>query len=298
MDTADGVGRALDGLARRELVLVTGKGGVGKTSVSAVLGAALRRRGRRVLLLEIDPRENLHQMLGVPPSGGEPVEAGRGLWLQNLPPRGVMDAIVREQVRIDAFVRRILASPVYHHFVEGAPGLEEVAVLGHAWRVVRGRAGRGSPRVDTVVLDAPATGHGVSLLAAPGVVARMIRQGPFARMADELEQLVGDSERSAVVAVTTAEEMPVQETLELVASLDERLGRRPDLVVANQIYPAVPDAEGDAVEELWRQRRAENERELARLAAASPGPVALLPLLPMERGPELVEAMRSRLEGV
>ncbi len=290
------MGSALDGLARCELVVVTGKGGVGKTSISAVLGEVLRRRGRRVLLLEVDPRENLHEMLGVPPSGGEFVGVGDGLWLQNLPPRGVMDEIVREQVRIEAFARRILASPVYHHFVEGAPGLEEVATLGHAWRIVRGRAGRRAPRVDTVVLDAPATGHGVSLMAAPAVAAEMIGQGPFARMAEELGELIADGERSAVVAVTTAEEMPVQETLELIGSLDERLGRRPDLVVANQVYPANPGRGGDAVDELWRQRREENERELARLAAAWAGPMVEVPLLPMPRGPALVEALRTRLE--
>jgi anion-transporting ArsA/GET3 family ATPase len=77
----------LEPLLRRRLVVVTGKGGVGKTVVSTAIGKVLAARGRRTLVVEVDPRENVHQMLGVPPSGGEIVAAGSGLWVQNLKPQ-------------------------------------------------------------------------------------------------------------------------------------------------------------------------------------------------------------------
>ncbi|HEX5761172.1 MAG TPA: ArsA-related P-loop ATPase, partial [Thermoanaerobaculia bacterium] len=253
-------------LQRRELLVVTGKGGVGKTTVAATLGRSLAAAGRRTLVLEVDPRENLHQMVGLPPSGGEIVAAAPRLWVQNLKPVEVLDAIVREQLKVELLVRRVLDSPIYQHFAPGAPGLKEMAILGHALRLLRGQ-GEGAPALDTVVLDAPASGHGVLLLLAPLLVAEVIRSGPFGRMAEELRRLVASPERCGVVVVTQAEEMPVEEALELGAALDERLGRGADLLAVNGLYPPLPAGEeqggGDALGDLWRRRRAVNDRQLA-----------------------------------
>jgi anion-transporting ArsA/GET3 family ATPase len=282
----------LERLSRRQLVVVTGKGGVGKTVVSALLGRALAGAGRRTLVVEVDPRENLHQMFGLPPSGGEVVAAGPRLWVQNLKARQVLDAVVRDQLKLELIARRVLDSPVYQHFAAGAPGLKEMAVLAHALRLLRGLGEPGAPELDAVVLDAPATGHGLALLAAPRLVAEVIREGPFGRMAGELAALVDDSERSAVVVVTQAEEMPVEEALELKTALHDRLGRTPEALVVNGLYPPLAEeAEDDPLIALWRQRRQLNERELARLAADWDGPRVELPLLALDRGPALVEAL-------
>jgi len=284
----------LERLASRKLLVVTGKGGVGKTSVTAVLGRLLATSRRRVLVFEVDPRENLHQMLGIPPSGGEVTEAGRGLFLQNLKPRQVLDSIVRERLKLEALARRVLESPVYRHFSEGAPGLKEVGILGHALRLLRGIGRRGKP-MDLVILDAPATGHGVSLLTAPRLLSEVIEKGPFGDMGRELSEFVSDPGQVAVVVVTGAEEMPVDEALELRQSLRERFGREPELLVVNGLYPPYP-AEGESPQEdegmrLWRRRRRLNEKELARLVASWDGPRVELPKLPMDRGPELVNAL-------
>ena len=276
-------------------MVVTGKGGVGKSAVAATLGTLLARAGRRVLVLEVDPRENVHQMLGVSPSGGEIVEAAAGLYLQNLQARQVVDQLVRERVRIDLVVRRILASPLYHNFVEGAPGLEESAILGHCLLLAEGRSA-GAPPLDVVVLDAPATGHGVSLLAAPTLVSDAIAAGPVAELTGQVAELIADTERSAVVVVTLAEEMPVTEALELRAELAARLDRTPELLVVNQLLPAGPPrrraGEGKPTS-LWRRRRRLQEEEMARLDAAWPGARWQLPLLPIDRGPELIEALAA-----
>lgn len=285
-------------LRDRRLLVVTGKGGVGKTAVSAVLSAALAGAGRRVLLLEVDPRESAHQLLDVPPSAGEIVHVSPGLHLQNLSPRRVMDEVVRERLRLEVLVRRVLASPVYEHFAGGAPGLKEVALLGHAWRVLHGRAAAGTPRVDTVVLDAPATGHGVSLLRAPALVAEVIRSGPFARMAGDISGLVGDRAGCGVAVVTTLHEMPVQEALELLETLPGLLQRPLDVVVANAVLPPLAEGadESDPAAEAWQRLHAAQQRELERLRRGWGGPLVSLPLLPVQPGPPLVEALRRRFE--
>jgi hypothetical protein len=299
----------LDSLARKGFVVVTGKGGVGKSTVSAVLARRMAATGRRVLVVEVDPRENLHQLLGAPPSGGEIADVGGGLSLQHLKPRSVVDRVIEERVRIGAVVRRVQASAVYEHFVDGAPGLKELAILEHARRQLD------EGRFETVILDAPATGHGVSMLRAPLLVSAVVEGGPFGRIAAGIAELVRDPGRSAVAVVTQAEEMPVQEALELRRMMAEELDRRPDLLVVNGLYPPLPDErrrpgkgagggppgaaagepEGvpDALVDLWRRRRAVNLRELARLEAEWPRGTAWieLPLLPVARGPELVAAL-------
>ncbi len=290
----------LEPLTRRQLIVVTGKGGVGKTTISALLGRVLSQAGRRTLVVEVDPRENVHQMFAVPPSGGSIETAGSRLWVQNLKPRQVLDEIVRERLKIEMLTRRVLDSSIYQHFSTGAPGLKEVAILGHAWRLLNGLGAPGSPVIDTVVLDAPATGHGISLLAAPLLVADVIRRGPFAEMAANLAALVADPVRCGIVVVTQAEEMPVQEALELRQSLQEKINRDPEMLFVNGLYPPAPPVSesvpDDELVSLWRKRRKLNEEEMVRLTAEWKGPRADLPLLAMDRGPTLIRTLHACLE--
>jgi len=288
----------LEQLARRQFLVVTGKGGVGKTLVTALLGRLLSQAGRRVLLLEVDPRANLHELTGTPPSAGDIVQVGAGQYLQNLRPRYVMEQVVRDHLRVDMLVRRVVASPVFQHFVDAAPGLKEMSILGHAWRILHGMGHEAKLKIETVVLDAPATGHGLSLLTAPLVVSDVINEGPFAEMAGNLATFIGDPKQTGVVTVTLAEEMPVQEALELRAALEARVKRSPELLVVNGLYPRVPESRRRAVaahDDLWQRRRAINERELARMAAEWRGARVQLPLMPVNRGPELVDALAPRL---
>jgi len=293
--------KLLDALAERQLVVVTGKGGVGKTTLAAAIGRLLAAGGRKTLLLEIDPRESLHQLLGTDPSGGHILKAGERLAAQNLQPKDVMEGLVREKVPIRALARKIVASPVFQHFVEGAPGLKEMAVLGYALRMVEGAYRH---KADVVVLDAPATGHGASMLAAPLMLADAIGGGQLGDMAKDLAAFIADPTRCGVVLATLAEEMPVQEAIELVALLRERMGRPPELVIANALYPPFPReaaarGRGDQVDvlSLWRERRRVNERELKRLQGSWKGPLAELPLVPLERGPALLAALEVELGG-
>ncbi len=293
----------LEALASRQLLVVTGKGGVGKTVVAAALGSLLADLGRRVLLVELDPRENLHQVFDVPPSGGEVVRITPRLSLQNLQPRYVIEDLVRQHLHVELITRRVMASPIFEHFVEGAPGLKELAILSEAERVVKakGRGRSAHAPFDVVVLDAPATGHGVSLLAAPHLVAEVIERGPIGAEAHELSAFVADPRRTGIVVVTLAEEMPAQETLELREALEEQVGRTPELLVINALYPPFPDVEAETsatdafLLDLWRTRREVNEREVRHLGNAWHGPRFELRMLPADRGPRLLAGLRQQL---
>lgn len=293
-------------LTTKRLVVVTGKGGVGKSTLSAVLGLLLAGQGKRVLVLEIDPRENVHRLFGLPPSGGEIVAAGSRLWLQNLKPRQVLDDIIRERVSMGPIARRVLESPVYQQLAAGMPGLRELAVLRYAFRATDPSVQeRAREAFDLVVLDSPATGHGLALLRAPRLTADVIEAGPIGREAEALAALVEDPARTAVVLVTLAEEMPVDEVLELADALERERGRGPDGLFVNGLYPPFPKRLGSVGEEptlrLWRERRAMQERELARLAARWHRPRIDLPLLRLPSGAELlrglVQAIAVAVEG-
>jgi hypothetical protein len=208
-----------------------------------------------------------------------------------------------------------------------------MAVLGYALRTVEGEY---KHKADVVVLDAPATGHGASMLAAPLLLSDLVGGGQIGDMARSLAEFVADPERCGVVLATLAEEMPVQELVELVALLRERMGRPPELVVVNGLYPKFPAgrAGGPAdrrtggpseephlgpagrrpgrspespsarppfrvsvdILDLWRERRAVNERELQRLRTVWQGPLLEVPLLPLDRGPALLAAIEAVLE--
>ena len=264
------------------LVVVTGKGGVGKTVIAAATGRLLADAGHRVLILEADPRENLHHLFGAEPSGGEVVKIDRRLSIRNANPRSILDDVVRGALRIGALSRRVLASPVYQHFADSAPGLKEMMLLGHALEVTEGKT-------DTVVLDAPASGHGLTLLAAPLLVADVITTGPLGKMARRIAGLVADPKAAEISLVTLAEEMPVQETLETAEAVVRRLGRPVTRVIANAVWPPRP------TDPLWKTRRSHNERELKRLAKSWKGERREVPLIGSDFGPGLLAGVAAAL---
>jgi len=284
-------------LERLQLVIVTGKGGVGKSVVSAALGRLLATRGRTVLLFEVDPRENLHQLLDTQPSGGQIVKAIPNLYLQHIEPRELIDDLIREKLKVKLLVNKVLSSPVHRHFTEGAPGLKETAVFGRALRMVDGYGPRELRRPDAIVLDAPATGHGVSWLAAPQLVSDVIRSGPIGYMAELISAFLADPERTGVVVTTTAEEMPVEESKDLIGTLRRRFDRQPEVVIVNALYPELgaDDDPADAAVRLWRDRRSINEIQLDRLVESWAGPLAEVPLMPIDPGPALVGAIAREL---
>lgn len=206
----------LDDLLQRRLVILSGKGGVGKSVVGTALALAARARGKRILFIEVDAPLPASRYLGEAPVGSQETEVRPGLSMVNLVPAKVMDEYVREMVRVDLLARKVLGSPIYRRFFAAAPGLPELMVLGKIMVLEEERVGwPRRPKYDLIIVDAPATGHGLALLRVPLVASNAVPVGPVGHNARRILALLRDPRRTALAIVALPEEMAVVEALEL-----------------------------------------------------------------------------------
>jgi anion-transporting ArsA/GET3 family ATPase len=240
---------ALSALLSRRLLLVTGKGGTGKTSIAAALGVVAARAGMRTVVVELGTSDVLPELLGGPrgdparPSSREPAPVAERLFRFQLEPERALEEYLALQLHVRLFARAIVGNAGFHAFLDAAPGWRELITLGKLWHLVS-LEDAGRPRWPLLVVDAPATGHGLSLLSAPSVVIDAVRMGPLRRNTDRVQELVTDPTRTWVLPVTLPEELPVKETLELRARV-RALGVGLGPLIANGVEPGLglPDAE-------------------------------------------------------
>jgi anion-transporting ArsA/GET3 family ATPase len=227
---------------QRELLVVTGKGGVGKTTVASAIGLLASDRGLRTIVVEVGEQARLPALFGAPmPEAGVEVELQPGLWSLTIDPdRALLEWLQALGGRVSG---RVLASSnTFQYFAAAAPGAKELISMVKIWELTRGNRWRGRERgrrrgYDLVVLDAPATGHALGMLGSPSTFGRIARVGPIAGQAERLRGLLEDPARSSYFAVAQATEMAISETLELQERLRDRLGRELDAVVVNGILP-------------------------------------------------------------
>lgn len=235
----------LDSLLDRRIVIVTGKGGTGKTTVCAALALAAAKTGRRVLVAEVGRDEQIPRLLvpGAPPAGYAGRELLPGVRAMRIDPYAALGEYLGLHLGVPAVVNRVLESGPFQQLMSAAPGWRELITLGKVWHLERMREASGKPRFDLIIVDAPATGHGVTFLDAPRVVVSAVRSGPLRTQSQDVEDLIKDSARCVVLPVTLAEELPARETAELVAKTRDELGVAVDRVVINAMAPA-PFPEG------------------------------------------------------
>ncbi len=248
-------------LLDRRLVVVTGKGGTGKTTVSAALAVAGARAGLRVLVAETGRDEQVPQLLapGSPAVGYAGAEVHPGVRAMRIDPFEALAEYLGLQLGVRSLVDLVLRNRGFRQLMSAAPGWRELITLGKVWHLEQMRDGE-RPIYDLIVVDAPATGHGVTFLDAPRVVVSAVRAGPLRRHALLVEQLIEDPARCVLLPVALAEELPARETAELVERLRAPVGIAVDRVVVTGVRaPPVPEALGDV------------EGELRRLAAPAAG---------------------------
>jgi anion-transporting ArsA/GET3 family ATPase len=218
-------------LLERRLLLVTGKGGTGKTTVTAALAEAALASGRRVLVCEMAGRAVLPEVYGRAPADRGVVQLSPGLWQLSLDPADALREWLRRQPGGAAVAAVLMGSATFQHFVAAGPGVKELVTMGKLGDLV------GSGRYDVVVVDAPASGHVVGLVTAPRTFAQIARGGVIRRDAAALWELVRDRRRTGYVGVALPEEMAVRELLELDAGLTAEIGRGLDRAVVNEVWP-------------------------------------------------------------
>jgi anion-transporting ArsA/GET3 family ATPase len=214
-------------LLDKRLVFVTGKGGVGKTTVAASLARVAAGRGKRVIVCEIAAEE----------TGHDEVEVAPGIHSIAVDPEQAMREYLTDQVG-GALSKVMTASRVFTYLAAAAPGLRELLTIGKVWDLAQLDQRRtGDTPYDLVILDAPATGHALGMLRTPRTFRDVARVGPISRQAGRIDTFLTDPELTGIVAVAAPEEMPVNETIDFIAALGEELHMQPDAVVVNGVYP-------------------------------------------------------------
>jgi Mrp family chromosome partitioning ATPase len=285
-------------LLTRRLLVFTGKGGTGKSTVAAVMARVAARQGLRVLLCETNARDRLHVLLGVP--APESVEesarirsVGENLSVTNLRPETALFEYGLMKLRSRRVTRGLLGNRVVSYFLGVIPSIAEVVVLGKLLHHVREEVS-GQRRFDVVIFDAPATGHGLSLLRLPQALLASVPAGPLRDDMNWMNALLVDPAVSAVNLVARPEELPVNETLELNERLRDEIklprgvcfldGVWPDRFSASELRSiASADTGLGAVVGQMQELAERSKAEESRLRGQLDLPVVALPQLFIEQ---------------
>lgn len=282
----------------RRLILVLGKGGVGRSTVAAAIAGQLAAAGKKTLLYETNANDRFGNYFDKPPVGTEPSQLAPNLWAVNATPASALAEYGLMILKFKSVYDLVFENRLTRAFLRAIPGLDDYSLLGKAWYHTE-ETKRGKPVWDTVVFDMPASGHSVSMLRVPWVIVDTVPEGPLTRDARTVKQLLTDPARTSAVLVTLAEEMPVNEAIELEAKLTT-LGIVPQQLVVNQLYPdrfpngtplarvldaliadpnlTTPLAEITAHASMSRDRRALNAYYLGELAKRAKTPIRELPM--------------------
>ena len=228
-------GESMHRLLEKRIVFIVGKGGTGKSTLTTALGMAAAKLGKRVLLVEAGDGDSLGPIFVGETLPDAPKALETNIWGARINPRTVIDEYVHTFVPSGFLAGTISRSSLFEHLAAATPGLKEVMTLGQIWRWEQ------SGHFDLIIVDAPATGHGLSLLRVPQTLLKMIRIGPIASQTRTVLDTLRDPAKTGIAQVTLAEELPTREALEFEAGARDQLNMAHDLIFINSIYPDVFD---------------------------------------------------------
>ncbi|MFN2612258.1 MAG: ArsA family ATPase [Solirubrobacterales bacterium] len=256
-------------LLDKHLVVVTGKGGVGKSTVAIALGMAAAAQGKRTIVCEVSSQESASRIFNRGEVGFHEVEMAENLWSISIDPDESMREYVLLQLKVKAMRDILFRSKIFNYLAAATPGLKELVTIGKIWELAQGdRKVKKGRSYDTVIVDAPATGHGIGFLQTPRTFAGIARVGPIHTQAVEMNRFLTDEHTTGVAIVSLPEEMPVNESATLETSLREDVGVSVDQIYMNALYPERFDG-GEASELEGALDRADGPARAAIRAAIS-----------------------------
>jgi anion-transporting ArsA/GET3 family ATPase len=248
-----------------KLVFVTGKGGVGKTTVAAGLAQLAAEQGKRVLVCEVDAKGDVTALFEAPPTEFTPREVAPGIWSMSMDTEASLREYLKLHLRIPVVGRIGPLAKAFDFVATAAPGVREILTVGKLCWEVKER------HYDIVVVDAPASGHIIGQLAAPQAINDLVKVGLIRSQTDWMLDILSDERQTGLIAVCTPEEMPVNETLELVTRVREETTVRTSAVVVNRVLPELfSQRDEEFFEEM---REPETERILSERAGGAVTPV-------------------------
>jgi len=239
------------GILDKRLVFVTGKGGVGKTTVAAALGIAAARAGRRTMVCEVAQQERMSHVFRSEGVGYGETRLRAGLYAISIDPQRSMEEYLRQQVKPEALYTVLFDNRLFQYFAAATPGMRELVTIGKMWELAQfERRDPDALPYDLVIVDAPSTGHGLAFLRTPRTFRDAARVGPISRQAGKIDSFVSDPEFTGVIAVALPEEMPVNETVDFQRDLQAEMDLGLDAVVVNALYPErFADDEAEQIEQ-------------------------------------------------
>jgi anion-transporting ArsA/GET3 family ATPase len=253
------------GLLDKRLWIVSGKGGVGKSTISAALALRSARAGRRTLVCEVNTQERISRFLERPKAGPNVTLLEENLWAVDVRPQEAMREYALMTLRFETIYKTVFENRLVRYFLRFIPSLQELVMLGKILYHLQEKLPDGKDRYETIVLDAPATGHAITFLNVPQVLLRTVPPGPLAREALKMKDLLVDPRITAAVLVAMPEELPVNEALELHAALRDKVNIRTYAAVLNGVFTRrFSEADLEALvdsPELHRVAKAHHDRE-------------------------------------
>ncbi len=262
---------------------MTGKGGVGKTTVAVALGLRAAEAGKRTIVCEVSSQENASRIFDHTEVGFHEVEMAENLWSISIDPDESMREYVLLQLKVRAMRDLLFRSRIFSYLAAATPGLKELVTIGKIWELAQlDRKVKSGRKYDLVIVDAPATGHGIGFLQTPRTFAAIARVGPIHSQAQQLDRLITDHEHTGTAIVALPEEMPVNESaaLEQRAALRGRRRRRPRLP-QRALPGALLQGGGRAARRAGRRRERDRARRRpGRRLRARPRPLPARPARP------------------
>ena len=247
------------------LLFVTGKGGVGKTTVAAGMAQLAAEHGKRVLVCEVDAKGDVTSLFEAPPTDFTPRKIAPGVWSMSMDTEASLREYLKLQLRIPVVGRIGPLAKAFDFVATAAPGVREILTVGKFCWEVKER------HYDLVVVDAPASGHIVGQRPPPQAINDLVKVGLIRNQTDWMLEILSDPRQTGLVAVCTPEEMPVSETLELEKRVREETTVRMSAVVVNRV---LPELFGQREEEIFEELRGpETEGVLSERAGGSVAPV-------------------------